>query len=287
MPSGIPAMQGRSSQGAALAAVLRVYKRRNWQRDSTIVWEMLAEPVARLSALDVAIVVAATLVAGVVRGFSGFGTAMILVPSYSLVFGPAAAIPMMSLVDATGSLGLMPRALRRCTWREVAPLTLGASLLLPLGVYLLIVVDQELLRWVMSVTIILVVVVLASGWRYQAQPTPLLSVGIGGAAGLMGGSIGIAGPPVILFWLGGRSAAETVRANTIVFLALLVFVAWISFFVGGLFTREVLVVAALLVPIYAAAIWLGAHSFRFADEQWFRRVALGVIALIALASLLG
>ncbi|WP_375596190.1 sulfite exporter TauE/SafE family protein [Algihabitans albus] len=250
-------------------------------------WAMLTEPLARLSTPDVAILVAATLLAGVVRGFSGFGSAMILVPSYSLVFGPAAAIPMMSLVDVTGSLGLMPRALRRCTWREVAPLTLGASLLLPLGVYLLIVVDQELLRWVISVTIILVVVVLASGWRYQAKPTPLLSVGIGGAAGLMGGSIGIAGPPVILFWLGGRSTAETVRANTIVFLALLVVAAWISFFVGGLFTREVLVVAALLAPLYAVAIWLGARSFRFADEQWFRRLALGIIAVIALVSLLG
>ena len=250
-------------------------------------WAMLTEPLARLSTPDVAILVAATLLAGVVRGFSGFGTAMILVPSYSLVFGPAAAIPMMSLVDATGTLGLIPRALRRCTWREVAPLTLGASLLMPLGVYLLIVVDQELLRWAISATILLLVVVLASGWRYQAQPTPLLSAGVGGAAGLMGGSIGIAGPPVILFWLGGQSAAGTVRANIIVFFALLVIVGWISFFVGGLFTREVLVVSALLVPIYAAAIWLGARSFRFADEQWFRRLALGIIAVIALVSLLG
>ncbi len=250
-------------------------------------WDFFTAPFARLSLLDLTILGAATVIAGLVRGFSGFGTAMVLVPPLSLVFGPAAAIPIMSLVDTTGSLGLLPRALRRCTWREVAPLALGASLLMPLGVYLLIVVDQELLRWVISLAILGLVALLASGWRYQAQPRPLLSVGIGGAAGLMGGSIGIAGPPVILFWLGGQSAAATVRANTIVFFALLAVVGWISFLVGGLITREVLLIAAVLLPIYMLSLWLGAHGFRFAGEAWFRRLALGIIAVIALASLFG
>ena len=249
-------------------------------------WGRLTETLTGLSASDVTVLLGATLLAGLVRGFSGFGSAMILVPSYSLVFGPAVAIPIMSLVDVAGTAGLLPRAVRRCNWREVAPLTLGASLLLPLGVYLLIVVDQELLRWVISVTILLLVLVMASGWRYSVAPTAWFSLGVGGAAGLMGGSIGIAGPPVILFWLGGQANAATVRANIIVFLALVTIAAWISFFVGGLFTGQVLTMSLLLAPVYAAAIWIGAHGFRFADERLFRRLALGIVAAIALLSLL-
>ncbi|WP_421710061.1 sulfite exporter TauE/SafE family protein [Algihabitans sp.] len=248
-------------------------------------WEEFTRPLASLNALDLTILFGATLLAGLVRGFSGFGSAMILVPSYSLVFGPMAAIPIMSLVDVTGTLGLLPKAMRRCTWREVAPLTLGASLLLPLGVYLLIVADQELLRWVISLAILLLVLVMASGWRYSAAPTAWFSLGVGGAAGLMGGSIGIAGPPVILFWLGGQANAATVRANIIVFLALVTVAAWISFFVGGLFTGQVLTMSLLLAPVYAAAIWIGAHGFRFADERLFRRLALGIVAAIAIVSL--
>ena len=250
-------------------------------------WERLTESLASLNAPDLTILLGATLLAGLVRGFSGFGSAMILVPSYSLVFGPAMAIPIMSLVDVAGTLGLLPKAMRRCNLREVAPLTLGASLLLPLGVYLLIVVDQELLRWAISLTILLLVLVMASGWRYTVAPTAWFSLGVGGAAGLMGGSIGIAGPPVILFWLGGQATAATVRANIIVFLALVTIVAWISFFVGGLFTSQVFMMSVLLAPIYAAAIWIGASGFRFTDERLFRRLALGIVAVIALLSLLG
>jgi hypothetical protein len=244
-------------------------------------------PLTDLGPLDLTVVVGATVVGGLVRGFSGFGTAMIMVPPLSLVFGPAAAIPIMSIVDTTGSLPLLPRAVRQCVWREVGPLVVGASILMPVGVFVLIVVDPELLRWTISLAILGLVALLASGWRYTAPPTPLMSAGIGGAAGLMGGSIGIAGPPVILFWLGGQSSAATVRSNIIVFFALLVIVGWISFAVGGLFTWEVVSVAMLLIPIFACSIWLGARCFRLASEATFRNLALVAIALIALASLFG
>jgi uncharacterized membrane protein YfcA len=103
----------------------------------------------------------------------------------------------------------------------------------------------------------------------------------------MGGAIGVPGPPVILFWLGSRADAAIVRANIIMFLALLVVTSYVSFAVGGLFTREVFVVAVFLMPIFGASIWLGAHAFRFSSERTFRLLALGIIAAIALLSLLG
>ena len=67
------------------------------------VWERLTAPLASLNATDLAVLLGPTLLAGLVRGFSGFGSAMVLVPSYSLVFGPAVAIPIMSLVDVAGT----------------------------------------------------------------------------------------------------------------------------------------------------------------------------------------
>ncbi len=250
-------------------------------------WEELAEPLLRLSTRDWAIVLGATVTAGLVRGFSGFGTALVMVPPLSLVFGPTVAIPIMSLVDLPGTLGLIPNAVRRAAWREVAPASLGAAICLPFGVYVLIVADQEILRWVMSAMILLLVALLASGWRYGRRPTPPVSAGVGSVAGLMGGAVGVPGPPVILFWLGSRADAAVVRANIIIFLAILTVTSYVSFTVGGLFTRDVFVVAVFLMPVFAASIWLGAHGFRFASERTFRLLALGIIAAIALLSLLG
>ncbi len=76
-------------------------------------WEEFTRPLASLNATDLAVLLGATLLAGLVRGFSGFGSAMILVPSYSLVFSPAVTIPIMSLVDVAGTTVVQKWLLRQ------------------------------------------------------------------------------------------------------------------------------------------------------------------------------
>ena len=58
---------------------------------------------------------------------------------------------------------------------------------------------------------------LASGWRYHGAPRLPITLGVGLFSGVSAGAVLIAGPPVILYWLGGGSAAKTLRANLMVF----------------------------------------------------------------------
>src|SRR5919106_6814645 len=80
----------------------------------------------------------AATVAGVVRGFSGFGSAMIFIPIASALTNPPTAVVLL-LFDTLLTVPLVVRAVRRCSWREVLPLGLGAVVTVPLGVWLLIV----------------------------------------------------------------------------------------------------------------------------------------------------
>ena len=235
---------------------------------------------------DLLVMALAAFLAGAVRGFSGFGAAMILVPAVGAVREPALAIPILAIVDNIVALPLLPKAFRMCHWRDVIPLAIGASAALPFGVWVLLVVDPCVLQVVICLMILALVAVLSSGWRYQGRPAVVHSLGIGGAAGLLGGSTGIGGPPVILFWLGGQSQASQVRANVIAYFAFTGVVSAVALAVGGLITREVVVLAALLMPVYALAIWMGARSFRLASEAFFRRAAYALIAAVAIGGLL-
>lgn len=228
-----------------------------------------------------------TVAAGLVRGLSGFGSAMIMVPLLGAIFGPAVAVPVVTAVDGLVTAPLLPNAFRRCHWREVLPLGIGGALLVPVGVHLLTLADPLVLRRVTALVILAVVVVMAFGWRYQRRAGTGLSFGVGAVSGLMGGAIGVSGPPVVLFWLGGQSDAPTVRANIIAYFGLTEIVSIVSLWLSALFTPQVLWLSLVLTPIYAIALWLGAHSFRFASERAFRSIALVLIALIAFGSLLG
>ena len=80
----------------------------------------------------------ATAVAGVMRGYSGFGTAVILAPIYSLLWGPRAGIPVMLLMELLVSLQLLPGAIKDADRRVVLPLGGAAAVATPMGAWVLL-----------------------------------------------------------------------------------------------------------------------------------------------------
>ena len=69
---------------------------------------------------------------------------------------------------------------------------MGATALLPVGVWLLTRLDPLLMRWIIALLILGAVALLASGWRYHGQPGTGFSLGVGGLSGLAGGMASVA-----------------------------------------------------------------------------------------------
>ena len=158
---------------------------------------------------------------GLVRGFSGFGSALIYIPLISAIYEPRIAAATLLLIDFVSSTPFSLREFPRCNWREVAPVALVAAVMTPIGALALIFADPVVLRWIICGLVLMLLAVLASGWRYHGRPTLPVMAAVGAVAGLGSGAVQIAGPPVIVFWLGGRSDAITVRANLMVFFVLI------------------------------------------------------------------
>jgi hypothetical protein len=225
------------------------------------------------------------LLAGLVRGFSGFGAAMVFMPIASALYEPRVAAVLLCIADGVIALPLLFRAVRHCVWREVLALLAGYAATAPLGVLLLVMLDPILVRWAISLMILLAVAGLAAGWRHAGRPGWPLTIGCGGLAGVAGGLAGISGPPIVLFWLGGQAASATVRANIFAFFGLTSGISAALYGWHGLFTAPVVQAALLLMLPYGLGIWLGTQVFHLASEQQFRQSALAFCALVAVATL--
>ena len=105
---------------------------------------------------------------------------------------------------------------------------------------------------------------------------------VGGLAGFTSGLAGMAGPPIVLFMLGGPNDAGTVRANIVVFFALATLVGAAAYLAHGMITRATLLAALLLLPAYALGVHVGARSFGLASPDAFRRAAYLICSAAAL-----
>ena len=95
--------------------------------------------------------VLAASVAGVVRGFSGFGTAMIFLPVAGQILSPFEALTVLMVMDLIGPLPNAPRAIRDGHPGDVARLGLGLFIAYPIGIALLAIADPNFFRYAVSI----------------------------------------------------------------------------------------------------------------------------------------
>lgn len=241
---------------------------------------LAAYPVKTLALLFISI-----LVAGVARGFSGFGAALIFVPLASALIGPKMANPILLVIDAVCASSLLPGATGKADKKDVGAMSIGALFGVPAGVVLLVHLDPIVVRWVISITALGFLGLLISGWRYRGKPYPPLAAGVGLVAGVYSGAAQLGGPPVVAYWLGGANSVATVRANIVLYFAISSIFSAVSYYYAGLFITDVFLLSVICGPLYAIGLFIGARSFGLASEQTFRRICYVLIGVAAVSSL--
>lgn len=201
--------------------------------------------------------------AGLVRGYSGFGFAMIMALGMLGSRAPTDVIPTVLLLDLVGSASLWRRALRDSHRRLTLRLVGGLSLALPVGVLALAWVPAAWLAPCIALVCLAggVMVLRQSPEPFEDACTPLRPafwVGLGAGLATVLASAG--GPPLMLYLLRCGLTPRALRATAIMFFAVSSALALVLMGLSGVMGREHLQLAAsLLLPAMAGNLlgqWL-------------------------------
>ena len=227
-----------------------------------------------------------TVFAGMVRGFAGFGAAMMMTPVFSALYGPAVGITLCMLLEIAVALPLLPRAIQYVDWRRIGLLMVAAVVGAPAGNFVLTQVPPEPMRWAISAIVLTAVALLASGWRFHGQWRAPVTLGIGATSGFLNGLSGMAGPPIAFYYLAGNETATRVRANLTTYFIFVDAAALSVFLARDMVTWDTGVLALCLTPAVIAGGLLGERLFPLASEAFYRRLALGLLVGVAIGALI-
>lgn len=227
----------------------------------------------------------ASIIAGTVYGFAGFGAALIFMPLAVMVVEPAVALAALSISAISSFVTLVPAAWAQADRRATLWLLGTAIAFLPLGVWVLVTADLTALRWAVSIIAFVTLGLLVSGWRYRGTPGVPAWVGVGATVGFMGGSTGLNGPALILFQLGGADEVARTRANTIVVLTCSGLAYMPVLALSGVLTWPGLVAGASQILPYGLGAVIGRRLFNPGRAGLYRGVAYGIIAVAAVLGL--
>ena len=239
-----------------------------------------------LLAVPFLVCAAVACIAGTVRGFAGFGAAMIMTPVFSALYGPAVGVPLCLLLEIVVVLPLLPSVVRLVDWRRIGLLLVAAVVGVPVGNFVLTRVAPEPMRWVISGIVLGAVILLASGWRFAGRPRTATTLAAGVSSGFLNGLAGMAGPPIAFYYLAGDETVTRVRANLTTYFVFVDLVALAMFASRGLVDGSTGVQALFLAPAVVLGGLLGGRLFPLASERFYRRLALALLVGVAIGALI-
>jgi uncharacterized membrane protein YfcA len=239
-----------------------------------------------LLAFPFLICAAVACIAGTVRGFAGFGAAMIMTPVFSALYGPAVGVPLCLLLEIVVVLPLLPGVVRLVDWRRIGLLLAAAVVGVPVGNLVLTRVEPEPMRWAISAIVLGAVILLASGWRFSGRPRTVTTLAAGVSSGFLNGLAGMAGPPIAFYYLAGDDTVTRVRANLTTYFVFVDLVAFAVFASRGLIDWGTGVQAFFLAPAVVLGGLLGGYLFPLASERFYRRLALVLLVGVAIGVLI-
>ena len=239
--------------------------------------------------MDIVTLISAALVAagaGIVRGITGFGGAMVAAPPLALLLGPHVAVPVVLVLESVVAAPMLVKTWHQVQRGVIVPILLAACVTVPLGAFILVVTEPQLIRRAIAVAVILFAVMLLHGWRYSREPHIATSLAVGVVSGAMTGATSIGGPPVILYLLSGPHSAETTRANLTLFIAVTSLFALAMLAYYGLADARVASTSLWLAPTYYLGLLSGQRLFLRFSEARFRQLTLLLLIAVAIGILL-
>ena len=227
-------------------------------------------------------IIFAALLAGLVRGFSGLGTAMVFLPIASQYLTPFEAIASLAIMEFFGTFAVMRKSWSDADKIDLKRLVLGMSIVTPFALLLLAKFDSVFYRYSVSLLSLLLLVLIGLGVRYKGKLNPLIIFSVGGLGGLTGGLTGIPGPPVILLYVASSHPISVIRANNLLFLYFFDVCVVLIFALTGILTLKIFLLGLILAVPNFLGNFIGAKLFDPNKTNQYRIVAYIIIAVAAI-----
>lgn len=236
-----------------------------------------------LVALDVQQIFSVGLIlfgATVVVRLAGFGGALVAMPLLVPMLTLPVSSAVMNLFGITNFGVVLLRNRQTVTFRDVWRMALTAVLFVPLGIYLIFVVPEWLMRLVLgticmsygiySSLTVKELVVTNLNWQWL----------VGSLSGLFAGAFNVGGVVAVLYTDTQQWEPERFRLNMFSFFLTTAVFGLISRYVSNLLTAQVLIIWLGSVPFLLLGLAVGGYLSPFISRPRFRQLVRGMLVLL-------
>lgn len=228
------------------------------------------------------VIVITVLLASFVRGVSGFGAALIVMPVLSGFSSVYEAAPLVAIIGLSNDtlLGLYYR--RAFDKAVVGNLLFGSVLGIPFGFVVLRVAPANVMLAFLGVAVVAYAIYALLAPAMPALKSRQWVYGAGFISGMLNGSYNLPGPPVILYGSSQRWKQDTFKSNLSGFFWVNAVLIVMGHGLQHRFSETVLQQYFIAMPSLVVGSFAGIALSKSFDPLIFRRIVLTILVIIGI-----
>ncbi|OZI25870.1 hypothetical protein CAL26_00430 [Bordetella genomosp. 9] len=227
------------------------------------------------------------LVAGIVRGLTGFGFAALAVVALAFLLPVREAVPVVLCLDICASAALLPGCWRHVDWGVTRPLLLAALCGVPIGLLGLTRIDGQAMALGVYLLIGALALIGLARWRLPVGDGPLSAWLVGGATGALLAAFSVGGPLVGAWLTHAGTRPDRMRATLVLFFGAVDLVSVAALAATGHLGPETPLRVAALLPCAFIGLWIGEKLFTRVPASRAVTLAQWLLLVLALLGLYG
>lgn len=238
-----------------------------------------------LTGQEFVILTAIVVVAGIVRGFSGFALSAIVMASAVMILPPVQLIPICWWLEMSASILMAKGGWAEADRGIVMGLVIGSTVGVPFGLMLTTTVSPETSKLLALAVIIALAVTQLAKIRLPFLATKPGLYGSGFMAGVVTGVASVGGMVIAIYVLSQNATAAKMRAALVLFLFVSSLTSMITLLYFNVMDGTAVARGLALAIPTTIGVMLGQRLFNPTFAPYYKPVCLTLLCALALASL--
>ncbi len=229
------------------------------------------------------ILIGLAILAGIVRGFSGFALSAMVMATAVIILPPIELIPMLWWLEMSASILMLKNGWDGADKTMTYALVIGATIGWPIGLALTIAISVAASKTIALAVIALLAITLLAKIRMPFLATKPGLYGSGVLSGIVSGVAGVGGMVVAVYVLAADAPAKVMRASLVLYLFLSAGISMVVLTAFGVMDTSGIARGLFFAIPTMFGVFLGQQLFTERLAPYYRPFCL--ILLIGLAML--
>jgi len=223
--------------------------------------------------------------ASVVRGFTGFGLALVAVPLIQFIMPVADTAVFIALINAIFSVLYFRRSREIVKGMRLGTMALWTGIGVAAGTIILKFINPAYIQLIWGLLIIFIVIALIRGLNFSIQSDKTAMTLSGLFGGVLAGATGITGPPVSSILSSQKTPKEKFNAIISIFILFAVSYALLFYLISDLINKNTALLALFSIPALIAGLYTGDRLVSRISQKTFTSIVYIVLIVMGIITL--